>query len=60
MKEYKDYRNAFIADIVFTVMLIVFLIFDPSDKAPMVLAWIMFGLPALIGSGTYLNERKRK
>ncbi len=59
MNEYKDYRNAFIAGIVFTAMLIAFLIFDPSNTAPMLLAWIMFVLPALIGSGTYLiKERK--
>ena len=57
--ENKDYRNAFIAGIVFTAMLIAFLIFDPSNTAPMLLAWIMFVLPALIGSGVYLiNERK--
>lgn len=61
MNEYKDCRNAFIAGIVFTAMLIAFLILNPSDTAPMLLAWIMFVLPALIGSGTYLiNERKRK
>lgn len=60
MNEHQDYKKAFIAGIVFTVMLIVFLIFDPSDKAPMVLAWIMFVLPALIGSGIYLIRKENR